>query len=76
MKITKKRKEKYMEQIITLLELKQVPLWTLDISNEIGRDDEYVMKLMKELRNKGKVCEIRGNEKGIKYLQRRKWKIK
>ncbi len=77
MRFQKKRKEEYKEQIISLLKSKKKLPWTLEIAKEIGRDNDYIMKLMKELRDEGKVVEIKEGKRIviINYHKRRKWKI-
>ena len=72
MKYTKNRKNKVKEKIIEVLKNCEKPLWTLEISNAIGKDDEFVFKILKELKEENIVIEL---SKDGKYKRRRKWRL-
>ncbi|GAG20544.1 unnamed protein product [marine sediment metagenome] len=76
MKISEKKIEKISEQILALLySVSPKPLFTSHIAQEIARDEEFIKKLLSELKNKKLVIEIKKNPKGICYLKRSRWKI-
>ena len=76
MKISEKKREKISEQILALLySVSPKLLFTAHIAQEIARDEEFVKKLLLELKKKNLVVEITKNPKGISYLKRSRWKI-
>jgi predicted ester cyclase len=50
-------------------------LFTAQIAREIARDEEFVKKLLFNLRKKGFVAAIRKNSKGIPFSRRIRWRI-
>ncbi len=76
MKISEKKREKISEQILALIySVSPKPIFTSHIAQEIARDEEFVKKLLLELKNKKLVIEVKKNPKGILYLRRSRWKI-
>ncbi len=76
MYISKEKKEKISEQILAhLYSTNPKPLFTFHIAKEIARDEEFVKKLLIDLKNKGFVIEITKNPKGKIYTKRRRWKL-
>ncbi len=76
MKISKEKKEKILEQILALLYSSSPrAMFTLHIAKEMARDEEFVKKLLLELKDKKMVIEIKKNPKGISYLRRSRWKL-
>ena len=76
MKISQEKKEKISEQILALLySINPKPLFTLHIAKEIARDEEFIKKLLLELKNKKLIVEIKRNPKGIPYIKRSRWKL-
>jgi DNA-binding IscR family transcriptional regulator len=76
MKISEKKREKISEQILAYLySVSPKPVFTLNIAQEIARDEEFIKKLLIELKNKKLVIEIKKNPKGILYLRRSRWKL-
>ncbi len=74
MKISKQKREKISEQILTLLfQSSPKPLFTAHISREIARDEEFTKNILKELLKKGLVSEVKKNKEGIQYLKRSRW---
>tara|TARA_Y100000310_G_C20541020_1_gene743301 strand:+ start:594 stop:866 length:273 start_codon:yes stop_codon:yes gene_type:complete len=76
MRISKEKKDKIFEQILAFL-YSQNPkaLFTSTIAREIARDEEFVKKLLLELKEKKFVVDIRKNSKGISYLKRIRWRL-
>lgn len=76
MRISDGKKEKISEQILALLySANPRAIFTLHIAQEIARDEEFVKKLLLELKNKKLVVEIKKNPKGIPYLKRSRWRL-
>ncbi len=76
MKISKKKEEKILEQILAYLySINPKPIFTSKIAEEVIRDEEYIKKLLLNLKQKGLVKEIKKNPKGIPYLRRSRWKL-
>jgi predicted transcriptional regulator len=76
MKISNKKIEKISEQILALLYTKTPQnIFTSKIAEEIARDEEFVKKILLNLKDKNLVIEIKKNSKGIKYLRRSRWKL-
>ena len=76
MKISKNKREKISEQILLFLYSK-VPqaLFTSNIASELARDEEFVKKLLLELKKGGLVSEIKKNAKGASYRRRSRWSL-
>lgn len=76
MKISDKKKEKIYEQVLAFLySINPKPVFTLYIAREIARDEEFVKRLLLELKSKKLVIEIKKNPKGTPYLRRSRWKL-
>jgi hypothetical protein len=76
MKISEKKKEKILSQIVDFLYINfPKPLFTSFIAQEIARDEEFVKKLLIELKNKKLINEIKKNPNGIDYIRRSRWKL-
>lgn len=76
MKISKLKQEKISEQIIAYL-FNQSPksIFTSYIAAEMARDEEFIKRLLLELKNKNLVQEIKKNQRGEIYLKRSRWKL-
>ena len=76
MKISKIKKEKISEQILLFLFTRSPQIiFTSHIAQEIARDEEFVKKILNELKSKGLVIEIKKNKEGIDYKRRSRWKL-
>ena len=76
MKISQQKKDKIYEQILAYLYGKNPqPIFTSHIPREIARDEEFIKKLLLEMKSKGLVIEIKKNPKGIDYKRRSRWKL-
>lgn len=76
MKISEKKREKIFEQILLYLySISPRPTFTAHIGRETARDEEFVKKLLLELKKKGLIIEIKKNPKGITYKRRSRWKL-
>ncbi len=76
MKISQEKKEKVSEQIIAFL-YSQSPklLFTVEIAREMARDEEFIKKLLIELKNKNLIIEVKKNPQGKIYSKRSRWKL-
>ncbi len=76
MKISELKKEKILSQIVDFLFLSfPEPRFTSLIAQEIARDEEFVKKLLIDLKSKKLVKEVKKSPKGIDYLRRSRWKL-
>ncbi len=76
MNISKEKKDKISEQILAhLYSMNPKSVFTRHIAIEIARDEEFVKKLLYNLKEKGLVIEIKKNPKGRPYLKRVRWKL-
>jgi DNA-binding IscR family transcriptional regulator len=76
MKISEEKRKKISEHMLAFLYSNTPkPLFTSFIAKEAARDEEFVKKLLLELKNKNLVVEIKRNPKGKPYLRRSRWKL-
>lgn len=76
MNISKEKRDKISEQILAFLySVSPKPLFTKHIADEMARDEEFVKKLLLELKEKKIIVEIKKNPQGIQYLRRSRWKL-
>ena len=76
MKISVEKQQKIKEQILAFLyQSFPRPLFTYYIAKEIARDEEFVKRLLLELKSKKLVIEIKKNNKGLDYSRRSRWKL-
>tara|TARA_Y100001949_G_C15680303_1_gene197831 strand:+ start:81 stop:347 length:267 start_codon:yes stop_codon:yes gene_type:complete len=76
MRISDQKKEKIVEQILHFL-YQSFPKnpFTAEIAREIARDEEFVKKLLLELKEKNIVVAIKKNKDGIAFSRKIKWKL-
>ncbi|PJE81387.1 hypothetical protein COU58_02810 [Candidatus Pacearchaeota archaeon CG10_big_fil_rev_8_21_14_0_10_32_42] len=76
MKISEGKKNKISEQILsTLFYENPKSLFTSQIAKEIVRDEEFTKSLLKGLKSKDLLSEIKKNKEGVPYLKRSRWKL-
>jgi len=76
MKISQEKRKRISEHILALLYSNTPrPFFTSFIAREIARDEEFVKKLLLELKNKNLVVEIKKNPQGKPYKKRSRWKL-
>lgn len=76
MKISQEKKDKIYEQILAhLYDRSPKAIFTAHIAREIARDEEFVKKLLLDLKKKGLVLNIKKNPKGIEYKRRERWRL-
>ncbi len=76
MKISKEKRDKIAEQILSLL-FHSFPkqFFTAEIAKEIARDEEFVKSLMFDLKEKNLVVIIKKNENGQMFIRRLRWQL-
>lgn len=76
MKISEEKIKKISEQIIFYLFNKNPqPIYTAHIAKEIARDEEFVKKILLDLKKNNLVKEIKTNKEGVDYIRRSRWKL-
>ena len=76
MEISEKNKQKITEQILAYLySINPRAVFTVQIAQELARDEEFVKQLLINLKEKGFVTDINKNPKGTTYLKRIRWKL-
>lgn len=76
MKISKEKKDRIAEQILLFLyhSFPKEP-FTAEIAREIVRDEEFIKKILFELKEKNFIVSIRKNKKGEPFSRRLKWRL-
>lgn len=76
MKISSAKKDKIAEQILAFLySITPRSEFTSKISSELARDEEFIKKLLLDLKKKGLVTEIKKNPLGKEYSRRSRWRL-
>jgi len=76
MKISQEKRKRISEHILSFLYPNTPKLFfTSTIAQEIARDEEFVKKLLLELKNKNLVIEVKKSPKGKPYKKRSRWKL-
>jgi len=76
MRLSQNKKDKIAEQILSFLyhSFPQQP-FTAQIAEEIARDEEFVKRILFELKEKNLIITIRKNKKGDTFSRRLKWQL-
>ncbi|MCD4759739.1 hypothetical protein K8R33_02535 [archaeon] len=75
--ISEKKIQRIKEEILRVLyENPANPLFTAQVAEEMIRDEEFILRLLNELKSEGFVDKIQANSDGKKFLARRKWALK
>jgi len=76
MRLSQTKKDKIAEQILSFLyhSFPDQP-FTAEIAREIARDEEFIKRLLFDLKEKGLVSPIRKNAKGEIFTRRLKWRL-
>lgn len=76
MRISQKKQDKIAEQILNILyHIFPKSLFTSQIAQETARDEEFVLKLLKDLETKKLAVSINKNQNGKEFRRRKKWRI-
>jgi len=76
MRLSQEKRDKISEQVLSYL-YHNFPSqkFTVEISRELARDEEFIKSLMLDLKKKGLVIDIRKNPQGIDYSRRIRWRL-
>jgi len=76
MRLSQEKKNKITEQILSFLyhSFPEQP-FTAQIAREIARDEEFIKRLLFEIKEKNLVIPIRKNKKGEVFSKRLKWRL-
>ena len=75
-KISKEKQGKIMSDIVDVLyDNSPQAIFTADISKSIGRDEEFVKKLLQDMREKGLIVSVVMNPQGKLYTRRMRWRL-
>ena len=76
MKLSQEKKDKIAEQILSFI-FHKFPYFpfTAEIAKEIARDEEFIKKLLFELKEKYLLIPIKKNKKGEIFSRRIRWKL-
>ena len=76
MRLSQDKKNKIIEQILSFLyQSFPKPPFTAEIARELARDEEFIKKLLFELKDKNLVVLIRIDKTGQPFLKRLKWRL-
>ncbi len=75
-KLSEDKIKKIKEQILTELYHQGLkPLFTAEIADLLVRDEEFVKRLLSQLKKKGLVKEITKSSEGYSYSKWRRWQL-
>ena len=75
--ISNKKIKKIKEDILsTLFDSPLNPLFTSQVAENIARDEEFTLRLLKELHSSKMVDKIDKNTVGKTFLKRKRWTLK
>lgn len=73
-KISKKNIKKIEEEILRVIfDAGLEGMFTVRIADEIIRDDEFVLRILKSLEKRKLINQIKNSNKGREYGRKRKW---
>ena len=76
MRLSKDKKDKISEQILLYLyRVFPIQPFTADIAREVIRDEEFIKKILFELKDKELIVPVRQNSKGESFSRRIKWRL-
>lgn len=75
-KVSQKTIDRIKEEILSLLyHNSPVALFTNKIANELIRDEEFIKRLLLELKEQDLVKEVKKSKNGKEYRRRRRWNL-
>jgi len=76
MRLSQEKRDRITEQILSYLyqAFPKQP-FTAEVSREVARDEEFIKRLLFELKEKNLVIAIRRNSKGESFSRRVKWRL-
>ena len=76
MRLSREKTNKISEQILAFLFQKNPqPQFTSYVAKEVARDEEFIKSILKDLKGKNLVIEIKKNPLGMEYSRRSRWKL-
>ena len=76
MKISKEKKDKIAEQLLSILFHNfPKPQYTVNLARELARDEEFIKTILLALKEKQLVTEINKNQNVDQYLRRKRWML-
>lgn len=76
MKLSQDKKDKISEQVLSYLyHVFPKQPFTAQIAREVARDEEFIKRLLFDLKEKNLVIAIRRNVKGEEFSRRLKWRL-
>lgn len=76
MKISKEKKERIAEQVLAALYSNSPKaIFTSHVAKEVARDEEFIKKILKDLKKKKLVTEVKKNPDGELYKRRTRWRL-
>jgi len=76
MRLSENKKNRIVEQILLFLynSFPNQP-FTAEIAREIARDEEFIKRILFELKDKGLIISISKNKEGIAFSRRIRWRL-
>jgi len=76
MRLSQEKRDKITEQILSFLyhTFPKQP-FTAEIAREIARDEEFIKRLLFELKERGLVTSLNKNKDGIIFTRRLRWRL-
>jgi len=76
MRLSKEKKNKITEQVLSFLyHIFPKQPFTAEIAREIARDEEFIKKILLDLKEQNLVISIKKNNKGDVFSRRLKWRL-
>jgi len=76
MRLSQEKKDRITEQILSYLyHVFPKNPFTAEIAKEVARDEEFIKRLLFELKEKELILAIRKNKKGESFSRRIKWRL-
>lgn len=76
MRLSKEKRDKIAEQLLAhLYHSFPKQLFTAEIAKELARDEEFIKRLLFDLKDKNLVMSIKKNAKGEEFIRRIKWQL-
>ncbi|MFA5173902.1 MAG: hypothetical protein WC438_01850 [Candidatus Pacearchaeota archaeon] len=76
MRLSQDKKNRIIEQILAYLyNVFPKQPFTAEIAREVARDEEFIKRILSDLKEKGLITDIKKNQKGIVFSRRLKWRL-
>lgn len=75
-KLSQEKIKKIKEEIISLLYTNNLkPMFTNEVANHLIRDEEFIKRILLELKKEELVKEVKKSQKGSEYQRWRRWAL-